>query len=182
MSRPRMLPVVASARRRPRILAGLCVFLLASACHAQSATPPPEESAWLAVSDQALAGLRGGFDTGAGLVVSFGISREVLVNGQVVSSTSFQLGDIGKLTPEQAQRVGQQLASLAQVVQNGPGNSVAGEAGGDAPTLVIQNTLNNQTIRSETAIQATTSGLSLVKGLNLQATINDAISGAIGHR
>jgi hypothetical protein len=44
----------------------------------------------------------------------------------------------------------------------------------------IQNTLSNQTIRTETVIQATTNGAALMRLMNLQSTINDAVNQAIG--
>ena len=106
---------------------------------------------WLAASNHTLDHMRGGFDFGAGLFVSFGISRAVYINDQLVTTMSLQLGDITKLTPAQAAALGQQIISQTQVAQNGPGNTV--EPG---PVIVplatyIQNTLNNQTIRNQTA-------------------------------
>ena len=76
----------------------------------------------------------------------------------------------------------QQVSSQAQVVQNGPGNTVSANAAIVPLAMYIQNTLNNQTIRNQTVIEATTSGLSLVKSLNLQATLNDSINNAIRNR
>jgi hypothetical protein len=137
---------------------------------------------WLAASDQTLDRLRGGFDLGAGLVVSFGISRALFINGQLVTSTSFQAGDLARLTPAQAQALGQQVSLQAQVVKNGPGNSVNAGAAAVPLATYIQNTLNNQTIRNQTVIEATSSGLSMVKNLNLQTTLNNALSGAVGNR
>lgn len=70
----------------------------------------------------------------------------------------------------------------ALVVQNGPGNTVAASAAAIPLATYVQNTLNNQLIRNETIIQATSSGLSLVKSLNLQTTLNDSINNAIRNR
>jgi hypothetical protein len=165
---------------------GLCALLMTGASQAQTdLTQPlqaPKESVWLAASDRTLSQLRGGFDLGAGLVVSFGISRAVYINGQLVTSTSFQVGDITRLTAPQAAALGQQIAAQTQVVQNGPGNTLESGAGTVPLTTFIQNTLNNQTIRNQTVIQATSNGLSLVKNMNLQATINQAIANAVGNR
>ena len=173
------------ARRRCWPIAGLCGLLLASASQAQNdpAQQPAEESTmWLAASNHTLDHMRGGFDFGAGLFVSFGISRAVYINDQLVTTMSLQLGDITKLTPAQAAALGQQIISQTQVAQNGPGNTV--EPG---PVIVplatyIQNTLNNQTIRNQTVIQAATNGLGILKSLNLQATISQAIANAIANR
>ncbi|MDB5867947.1 MAG: hypothetical protein JWP96_279 [Polaromonas sp.] len=180
MNGPPALPVPAG--RKPRLLAGLCAFFLTGACQAQRLAPPPQPALWLAASDQALDQLRGGFDVGAGLVVSFGISRAVFINGELVTSTSFQVGDLTRLTPAQALALSQQFSSPAQVVQNGTGNTVDAHAAIVPLATYIQNTLSNQTIRNETVIQATSSGLSLAKSLNLQSTLNDSITSAIRNR
>ena len=177
------LTALAFARGRRALLLALCGLALASTSWAQQqATQPRQGSVWLAESDQALDRLRGGFDMGSGLLVSFGISRMVFINGQLVTTASFQLGELGQLTPAQAQVLGQQIAPRGQLVQNGPGNSVQAQAGPAPLATYIQNTLNNQLIGSQTVIQASTSGLSLVKGLNLQSTLNDSIGNAIRNR
>jgi len=178
------LPALAAPAWRNRwvLPCSLCALLMAGVCQAQNLPPQPGESTWLAVSNLTLDQLRGGFDVGSGLMVSFGITRAVLVNGQMVASTSFQLGDISKLTSAQAQTLGQQISVQAQVVQNGPGNTIAAGAAGVPLGIYIQNTLNQQTINSQTVIQAASSGLSMVKSLNLQATVNESINNAIRNR
>lgn len=170
--------------REPWRIAVLCILMLAGASQAQDLTPQPPEDAvvWLAASDRTLDQLRGGFDMGSGLVVSFGISRAVYVNGQLATSTSFQVGDITKLNPSQAMALNQQMASQTLVVQNGPGNTVEPGAATIPLATYIQNTLNNQTIRNQTVIQATTNGLGIIKSLNLQSTLNDALTNAIRSR
>jgi len=175
------LPAPAARHKRWLLPCSLCTLLMAGLCQAQDLTPP-QESTWLAVSNLTLDQWRGGFDAGSGLMVSFGITRAVSVNGQLVTSTSFQIGDIGKLSSGQAQALGQQISLQAQVVQNGPGNTIAVGAAGAPLGLYIQNTLNQQTIQSETVIQAASSGLSMVKSLNLQATVNESINNAIRNR
>jgi hypothetical protein len=74
---------------------GLCVLLLATVCQAQTrpartikpataqaafeVAQQPGESIWITASDRTLDKMRGGFDLGAGLMVSFGISRAVYI-------------------------------------------------------------------------------------------------------
>lgn len=187
------IPHLQSPHRRLRWLsAGLCGLLLASASQADSRRPqqPPQQlqvsasqgTVWLAASDRTLDRMRGGFDLGAGLVVSFGISRAVYVNGQLLTSTSFQLGDITRLTAAQASTLGQQIVRQAQVVQNGPGNTLEPAAATVPLATYIQNTLNDQTLRTQTVIEATSSGLGVLRNLNLQATINRAIADAMANR
>jgi hypothetical protein len=180
--------------------AGLCLLLLASVCQSQTRptrslraaalTPPtqvmpkPGESIWLAASDRTLDRMRGGFDLGMGLMVSFGISRAIYVNGQLITSTTFQIGDLTRLTAPQAVALSQQISTQtqAQVVRNGPGNTMEINVGTVPLATFIQNTLNDQTIRNQTIIDVTSNGMGIVKGLNLQATIDAAIADAIGTR
>jgi len=115
-------------------------------------------------------------------MVSFGITRAVFINGQLVTSTSFQVGDVTKLTSAQAEAFRQQVPAQAQVVQNGTGNTVDASSVAVPLSTYVQNTLNNQTIRNQTVIQATSSGLSVMKGLNLQSTLNDSINNAVRNR
>lgn len=76
----------------------------------------------------------------------------------------------------------QLVSSQSRVVQNGAGKTVSANAAIVLLAMFIQNTLNDQMIRNQTVIKATTSGLSQVKSLNLQATRNDSIDNAIGNR
>lgn len=170
-------------RRSPwLLLCGLCAAFLAGNCEAQHLEPQPENRTWLAVSNRTLDQLRGGFDVAPGLTVSFGVSRAVVVNGQLLASTSFQVDDMAGFTSAQARLAGLWPGLTPQVVQNGPGNTIAPGAAGIPLGIYVQNTLNQQTIHSETMIQATSSGLSMVKSLNLQATLNESINNAIRNR
>ena len=180
---------LATARDGHRaLMAGLCAMLLASICHAEApqtlAPHKSDESIWMAASDRTLATLRGGFDLGTGLMVSFGISRAVYVNGQLITSTTFRVGDLTSLTPQQAVALSQQISAQtqAQVVKNGPGNTMELSIASAPLSTFIQNTLNNQNIRNQTTIDVTSNGMGMVKGLNLQGTIDAAIADAIGTR
>jgi len=181
--------------RRPRLpiaglgAAGVSALLLAGICQAQSAhkppgpaSPAPGESVWLAASDRTLDQMRGGFDLGSGLVVSFGIERSVSINGRLITSTSLQIGGLTGLTSPQAAALQQQLATQTLLVKNGQGNTVESGAVSVPFATYIQNSLNNQTLSSRTVIDATSNSMGIVKGLNLQATINEAIAQAIGTR
>lgn len=164
------------------LLLGLCAAFLAESCQAQSLAPQPEKRPWLAVSNSTLGQLRGGFDMAPGLTVSFGISRAVLVNGQLLASTSFQVDDLAKFAAAQSRLAGGLSGLTPQVLQNGPGNTIAAGAIGIPLGIYVQNTLNQQTIHSETVIQAASSGLSMVKSLNLQTTLSESINNAIKNR
>ena len=143
----------------------------------------PADQVWMAVSDQALDDLRGGFDLGGGLMVSFGITRAVYINGDLVTQTTFNADRLSGLTPVQAAQLGRQMQGLS-LVQNGPGNSIdaTAAAAGSGFGTVIQNTLDNQKIVNQTVINATTNAQSLIKGLNTQGTLNDSLFNAVRPR
>jgi hypothetical protein len=138
------------------------------------------EETWMAVSNHTLDSQRGGFDLGAGLLVSFGITRAVYINGELASQTTLNFGQLDKITAAQATELSRQLNTL-NLVQNGPGNTVEGPLGG-AGGVVIQNTLNNQRIANHTVINAQTNGMSLLKDLNTAATLSEGIARAVGGR
>ena len=68
------------------------------------------------------------------------------------------------------------------LVQNGPGNSVEGRASDLGAGLVIQNTLNDQQIRVQTVIHASSNGLGMLRNSNTLGTVQDAVARAIGSR
>lgn len=136
---------------------------------------------WTPVSQDTLDETRGGFDLGNGLVASFGIDRAVYVNGNLVSSTSFNVPDIAHMTTAQAQAM-QTALNTVQVTQIGPNNTfdpsaLAGKMGG----TVIQNTLNNQNIQSITTINATTNSLNAFRETSLQESLQQAQLQSLGH-
>lgn len=132
---------------------------------------------WAAAADDSLENMRGGFSVAPGLMVSFGIVREVEINGAVVAATSMHLGDLRGMTAAQAEQLTRQLG--VNVVQNGPGNAFNATVQGSVPALVVQNTLDGQKIRTVTQIDAVTNGMTMLKALNLSRTLSDAVGAAI---
>lgn len=148
---------------------------------ADHAEQPADGAVWRTVSNGTLDKLRGGFDMGAGLMVSFGITRAVYINGALVTETSLSLGELSQLTPAQAAQLNGQIAGL-NLVQNGPGNSVSGTLMNMGAGTIIQNTLNNQQINVQTMINASSNGLGLVRSMNTQGTIDDALAHSVTPR
>ena len=173
--------------------------LLGTLAVSAHASPPAQDKVWMAVGDQTLESLRGGFSLGDGLMVSFGISRAVYINGALITETPLNLGHVADITPAQATQISQKLATLS-VVQNGPGNTLAsgpsttttsnsGATGatvtaipGSTTGTAIQNSLNNQQIRFQTIINASSNGLGMVRSMNLNSTLTEAIQRSIGQR
>lgn len=103
-----------------------CLCLLGTWAGLVQAAAPTQ--IWQAVSDRTLDTQRGGFFFGGGLEVSFGITRSVFINGELITETVLNIARVADITPAWAARLREELQSLT-LVQNGPGNTfVAGTA------------------------------------------------------
>lgn len=166
---------------------------------AQTSAAAAQQQPWLAVDDATLSRLRGGFSVGDGLIVTLGITRALYINGALITETRLQLDQMAQLNAAQAAQLGQQLQAL-NLVQNGPGNTfLAGVATqvatassnasamlstvtGLGPGTIVQNSLNGQSILNRTTIDASSTGLSLLRAAQLQATISQAVQQSVGPR
>ena len=134
-----------------------------------------------AVLDQALDRVRGGFVTN-NLNIAFGIERAVYINGILVTTTSLNISDTGRITNSTDSKA---LAPGAlALIQSGTGNSVAGGAFSSGAGLglsasaigtVVQNTLDGQKIQNVTVINATANSLGVLRGLNLQNSLRNSL-------
>ena len=169
--------------RAPWMRSVLCLSLLAGACAAPAwagglGDPVQRhEETWMAVGDSTPDRLRGGFDTGNGLMVTFGISRATYVNGDLVTQTTLNFGQLNNLSAAQAAQLSKQMAAV-NLIQIGPGNSFAPQQAGTSGT-VIQNTLDNQHIVNRTVIDASSNALGMIKNLNTQAPVSDGVARAV---
>lgn len=137
---------------------------------------------WVAVDDSRLDAARGGLDAGNGLILSLGVERLVSINGNIVASSNFSISDVGKLATGGAGGVGVTGDAVAALtlVQNGAGNVFAPALAGQAiGALVIQNSASDQLIRSQTTISTVVNSLSLLKNLNFEGGLRDALSNAV---
>jgi hypothetical protein len=150
-------------------------LLVAALLALAPALPARADAVWQAVSNRTLDSQRGGFEVGSGLLVSFGITRAVYVNGDLVTQTSLNFGRVADLTPAQASQLAKQMAAL-NLVQVGPGNRVAPDVLANGTGTIIQNTLNNQHIVNRTVIDARSNAMGMIKNLNVQNTLSDALN------
>ncbi|GJI96930.1 hypothetical protein RugamoR57_36480 [Duganella caerulea] len=154
-------------------------LLLACAAAAHAGDLPEPTDGWTAVDDARLDQARGGYELGGGLVVSLGVERLVSINGSVVANSRFAIADVTKLSAAEAQMAGDALAAV--VVRNGAGNAVdALPAAPGLGALLIQNSVSDQAIRSQTTISTSVSNLALLKAANFETLLRDALSGAVG--
>lgn len=121
---------------------------------------------------------RGGFVTPAGLTVSLGIERLVLLNGDVVARSHVQIADIGKLDAAQAQQTRAALSSV-NLVQSGADNMNAAPLSTPLGGTVVQNSLNNQHIDTRTVINSSVNSVGMLTTLNFQGTIGNALARAV---
>lgn len=127
----------------------------------------------VAVAETALDVVRGGFVTDT-LNISFGIERAVYINGALVTTTSFSLSDLGRMSGGKGSAA-LDSATVA-LVQNGTGNTVSvGSISSAAISTVVQNTLDGQKIQSLTVVNASVNSLGVLRGLNLQSSLRGAV-------
>ncbi|NRR29697.1 hypothetical protein HSX11_05820 [Oxalobacteraceae bacterium] len=160
-------------------------FTLLFVCAGVFAAPASGEGAdsfgdLAAVADAALEDYRGGFDIGGGLIVTLGIERLVSINGNIVASSNFSIADVAKMSSSEAQMANEAVSALT-LVQNGAGNVyLPGATPPALGTLLIQNSENDQLIRSQTTISTAVNSLSMLKSLNFGDSLRDALNNAVG--
>ena len=131
-----------------------------------------------ALGDHDLDQVRGGFDNGTGLKVSFGIERAVYINGSLVANSTLSVTELGKLAGGDVRASSSDAAGLT-LVQNGAGNVVATTSGTTGLGTVIQNSLNDQNIRNVTVINAAVNSAQLARGLALHSTLRNVAIDAL---
>ena len=163
------------ARRHPalRLALLLAVLLVTSGARGQGGELGTE---WQPVDPARLAQMRGGFQMPSGMMLSFGIERVVFLNGELTARIAVQIPDVARITPEQAQALAD--FNRGMVVQIGEGNRFdpVQVAGG----LVIQNTLDDQDIRTLTRIEVGVDTLGSYQSLNANGALTDALIRAPG--
>ena len=127
----------------------------------------------VAVAESALDRVRGGFE-GGGLNISFGIERAVYVNGALVTTTTLNVSELGKLTAGRGP-VAIDAGTIA-LIQNGMGNGVsASTLTSTSAGTIVQNTLDGQKIQNVTVINATANSLGVLRGMNFQSSLRSAV-------
>ena len=166
--------LAASPMPAPAAVAAPPTAAVDGALLSQHGVAPPA----LAVDDAVLEATRGGFTNGDGLAVSLGIDRLVSINGEMVARTRIDIADLGRISADQARQTSQALSSV-KLVHNGDANIYrAGDLGAALGGIVVQNSLSNQQIRTDTLISATVNSAGLLNTLNFQGTLQDALARA----
>jgi hypothetical protein len=148
--------------------------MLASALPLVQAAEPPVPVLGTPVAAAALDAARGGFEVAGGLSLSLGIERVVSVNGEIMARTNIAIPDLAAMTAEQA-RLTQDALGAARMIQIGGNNVAAADLNLPNGATLVQNTLSGQDIRTATTISSTVNSMSLIKDINFQSTIRDAV-------
>ncbi|WP_298233027.1 hypothetical protein [uncultured Azohydromonas sp.] len=134
----------------------------------------------VALDESALDTMRGGFIGDGGLKISFGIERAVYVNGNLVTTTSLNLSELGTLSAGKAAAMNlPEVGNRIALIQNGAGNTVLSNLGPAAIGTVIQNTLDGQKIQTLTTINATANSLGVLKSIEAQRNLRSAITDSL---
>ncbi|WP_169197480.1 hypothetical protein [Aromatoleum buckelii] len=134
----------------------------------------------LLVDDDTLGGLRGGFETPGGLMLSFGIERVVLINGVLSSTTTLNVADLSQLAGGVAGTQALPVGTSVGVIQIGANNSFdpAVLASGSFAT-VIQNSLDNQKIQTVTTINAQANSMDMLRAHRLGESLRNALNSSL---
>ncbi|WP_426110630.1 hypothetical protein [Massilia sp. PWRC2] len=135
---------------------------------------------WSRVDDGTLEGARGGFTSADGLLVSLGIDRLVSINGDVLAHTRIDIADLSRISAEQARQTSEALSAVKLVQSGGENIYRAGDPGAALGGMVVQNSLDNQLIRTDTVIRSTVNSAGLLNTLNFHATVHDALTRVVG--
>ena len=157
---------------RPALLALLLGPL--GAMPVAHATEPVVAGFGTPVAAASLDAARGGFEVAGGLSLSLGIERVVSVNGEILARTNIAIPDLATMTADQA-RLAQDALGAARTIQIGGNNYAAADLNLPNGATLLQNTLNGQDIRTATTITSTVNSMSLLKDINFQSTIRDAV-------
>ena len=136
--------------RRTALLAALIISAATPAAQARGMAGQDSFSRSEALSDNELAGLRGGFISVGGLTIDFALNTRVLVDGVTQSSFTINSSSLDDLLPENLQRI-------VTVGQNNT-NEALDELMRDPSVLtVIQNSEDNRVIQTFNQLDVTVS-------------------------
>ena len=102
----------------------------------------------------------------------FGIERAVYINGVLESTTQLKVDDLGKAVATLP------AGTTLKVIQNGPGNRIETTLPASLLGTVIQNSLDNQTLRVVNKIDIKVNSVELFSGARMQQSLSDALNRA----
>jgi hypothetical protein len=151
------------------------LFLAGGSGVAHAQVRAPVVGFGMPVSTQSLAAVRGGFNVGDGLEVSFGIQRAVYVDGNLVTYLNVSIPDIAHITAQQATSLAQALGTID--VQVGSGNTFNPSITTQAGTASVAQAVT-QTVTQALAQGASSSAVGNVGSVGASSASSTQASGA----
>lgn len=161
----------------PALAAVLALSVINHAFASDGAVKDARVKKWTAVDEKRLANIRGGFVTTTGLILSLGIERSVSIDGTMVSQTNLHIQDVRSLTSADATALKNSLQPI--IVQRGQANLLPSSASQLPAATFVQNSLNDQSIRTNTVISTTVNSGSMLKEINFMSSVHDANIGSM---
>lgn len=131
---------------------------------------PDDLRNWKVANDREISDTRGGYVTGDGLEFALGIEKFVYVNGVLEATNTLNIVKDANGVPQLAP--GQPLGPMVIYKSIGPGNTFDQENLSSGFFTVIQNSLDQQTIKNIDKITTTISVLPLLRAINREAVLN----------
>jgi len=131
---------------------------------------PDDLRNWKVAGDREINDTRGGYVSGDGLEFALGIEKFVYVNGILEATNTLNIVKDANGVPQLAP--GQPLGPMVIYKSIGPGNTFDQENLSSGFFTVIQNSLDQQTIKNIDKITTTISVLPLLRAINQEAVLN----------
>lgn len=133
-------------------------------------------------ADAELAAQRGGMRLSDTLDISFGIERQILINGELQTSFTLRIDSLAAVIA--STNMANELPPPITLVQNGNGNVFASfpAMGGGLPATVVQNSLDRQSIETINVINATLPNLTAMRQMGLEATLRNFLPPTLAGR
>jgi len=162
-------------RSRRLVIAGvaLAIGIALIAYRPALAGGPDDLRNWKVADDREIGDTRGGLVSGDGLEFALGIEKFIYVNGILEATNTLNIVKDAKGVPQLAP--GQPLGPMVKWITIGPGNTFDQENLSSGFFTVIQNTLDQQTIRNIDKISATITVLPLLRAINQEAVLNQGL-------
>ena len=161
------------SRRLPIASVALAIGIALIANRPAFAGGPDDLRNWKVAEDREISDTRGGLVSGDGLEFALGIEKFIYVNGILEATNTLNIVKDAKGVPQLAP--GQPLGSMLTLVQKGPGNTFDPGNLQSGFFTVIQNSLDQQTIRNIDKISATITVLPLLRAINQEAVLNQGL-------
>ena len=161
------------SRRLTIATIALAIGIAWSANRPALAGGPDDLRNWKVADDREISDTRGGLVSGNGVEFALGIEKFIYVNGILEATNTLNIVKDANGVPQLAP--GQPLGPMVKWIPIGPGNTFDQENLSSGFFTVVQNTLDQQTIKNIDKISTTITVLPLLRAINQEAVLNQQI-------